>query len=76
MTSKSGKKSAATRAQPPRISWKDHKFAHVRSQLSPLATPREIEFYAGLPKTRSGKIRRDKLRGKKEFDKENVFVIE
>lgn len=30
--------------------------AHVRAQLSPLATPREIEFCADLPKTRSGKI--------------------
>jgi len=50
--------------------------AHVRIQLSPLATPREIEFCAELPKTRSGKIRRDKLRRRKEFDKEKVFVIE
>lgn len=50
--------------------------AHVRAQLSPLATPREIEFCAELPKTRSGKIRRDQLRRKKEFDIEKVFVIE
>ncbi len=50
--------------------------AHVRAQLSPLATPREIEFCADLPKTRSGKIRRDQLRRKREIDKEKVFVIE
>ena len=50
--------------------------AHVRAQLSPLATPREIEFCADLPKTRSGKIRRDQLRRRKEFDIEKVFVIE
>ncbi|MBA3601813.1 MAG: AMP-binding protein, partial [Acidobacteria bacterium] len=36
--------------------------AHVRAQLSPLAMPREIEFCRDLPKTRSGKIRRDQLR--------------
>ncbi len=50
--------------------------AHVRAQLSPLATPREIEFCADLPKTRSGKIHRDQLRRKREIDKEKVFVIE
>ncbi len=36
--------------------------AHVRAQLSPLACPREIEFCAELPKTRSGKIQRARLR--------------
>lgn len=50
--------------------------ACVRALLSPLATPREIEFCADLPKTRSGKIRRDRLRRRKEFDTEKVFVIE
>ncbi len=50
--------------------------AHVRSQLSPLATPREIEFCADLPKTRSGKIQRNQLRRKENFDKEKVFTIE
>ncbi len=50
--------------------------AHVRAQLSPLATPREIEFCADLPKTRSGKIQRNQLRRKGNFDKEKVFLIE
>ncbi len=50
--------------------------AHVRAQLSPLATPREIEFCADLPKTRSGKIQRNQLRRRESFDKEKVFTIE
>ncbi|MCA1625899.1 MAG: hypothetical protein LC768_15200 [Acidobacteria bacterium] len=50
--------------------------AHVRAQLSPLATPREIEFCADLPKTRSGKIQRHLLRRRENFDKEEVFIIE
>lgn len=50
--------------------------AHVRAQLSPVATPREIEFCADLPKTRSGKIQRNQLRRRENFDKERVFVIE
>lgn len=50
--------------------------AHVRAQLSPLTTPREIEFCAELPKTRNGKIQRNQLRHKDYFDKEKVFVIE
>jgi len=50
--------------------------AHVRSQLSPLATPREIEFCADLPKTRSGKIQRNQLRRRENFDREKVFMIE
>ncbi len=50
--------------------------AHVREQLSPLATPREIEFCADLPKTRSGKIQRDQLRRRESFDREKVFIIE
>jgi len=50
--------------------------AHVRAQLSPLATPREIEFCTDLPKTRSGKIQRNQLRRKGNFDKEKVFTIE
>ncbi|GAC1403382.1 MAG: acetate--CoA ligase [Pyrinomonadaceae bacterium] len=35
---------------------------HVRAQLSPVARPREIEFCDELPKTRSGKIQRTRLR--------------
>ncbi|MDQ3041916.1 MAG: AMP-binding protein, partial [Acidobacteriota bacterium] len=50
--------------------------AHVRSQLSPLATPREIEFCADLPKTRSGKIQRNQLRRRENFDNDKVFMIE
>jgi acyl-coenzyme A synthetase/AMP-(fatty) acid ligase len=50
--------------------------AHVRAQLSPLATPREIEFCSDLPKTRSGKIRRDQLRRRKVLDSKKVFIIE
>jgi len=37
---------------------------HLRRRLSPLAMPQEIEFVAGLPKTRSGKIVRRILRAK------------
>jgi acetyl-CoA synthetase len=50
--------------------------AHVQAQLSPRATPREIEFCSDLPKTRSGKIRRDYLRSRKKLNAEKVFVIE
>ena len=41
-----------------------------------LIVPREIEFCADLPKTRSGKIRRDQLRRQQAFDEKKVFVIE
>jgi acetyl-CoA synthetase len=36
--------------------------AHVRHELGPIATPSELEFVAGLPKTRSGKILRRVLK--------------
>jgi acetyl-CoA synthetase len=36
--------------------------AHVRQELGPVAVPKEIEFVASLPKTRSGKIMRRYLR--------------
>jgi len=49
--------------------------AHVRGQLSPLAAPREIEFCSELPKTKSGKIRRDQLRRKGKLDAEKVYII-
>ncbi|MCY7376246.1 MAG: AMP-binding protein [Pyrinomonadaceae bacterium] len=49
--------------------------AHVRSRLSTLAAPREIEFCDELPKTKSGKIRRDQLRRKGKLDAEKVFII-
>ena len=49
--------------------------AHVRGQLSPLAAPREIEFCSELPKTKSGKIRRDQLRRKGKLDAEEVYII-
>jgi acetyl-CoA synthetase len=35
---------------------------HVRRELGPIATPGAIEFVAGLPKTRSGKIMRRLLK--------------
>ena len=35
---------------------------HVREQVGPIATPEEIQFAPGLPKTRSGKIMRRILR--------------
>jgi acetyl-CoA synthetase len=37
---------------------------HVRTELSPIATPAEIEFVPSLPKTRSGKIMRRVLKAK------------
>jgi acetyl-CoA synthetase len=42
---------------------------HVRSEISPIASPDIIHFTAGLPKTRSGKIMRRILRkiAEKEF---------
>lgn len=47
---------------------------HVRAQLSPIACPREIEFCAELPKTRSGKIQRARLRHQHELDATNAFI--
>jgi len=35
---------------------------HVRKEIGPIATPEVIQFAAGLPKTRSGKIMRRILR--------------
>jgi acetyl-CoA synthetase len=37
---------------------------HVRKELGPIATPAGVEFVAGLPKTRSGKIMRRYLKAK------------
>jgi acetyl-CoA synthetase len=37
---------------------------HVRRELGPIATPSAVEFVAGLPKTRSGKIMRRFLKAK------------
>lgn len=47
----------------------------VRAQLSPQATPKEIEFVKELPKTKSGKIQREILRRKGEYDEKFVFLI-
>lgn len=47
----------------------------VRAQLSPQSTPREIEFVAGLPKTKSGKIQREILRKKSKYDEALIFKI-
>ncbi|MFL5698544.1 MAG: AMP-binding enzyme, partial [Ktedonobacteraceae bacterium] len=37
---------------------------HVRTIVGPLATPDELEFVTGLPKTRSGKIMRRVVRAR------------
>ncbi|HBE27042.1 MAG TPA: acetate--CoA ligase, partial [Ktedonobacter sp.] len=37
---------------------------HVRHELGPIATPSELDFVAGLPKTRSGKIMRRVLKAR------------
>jgi acetyl-CoA synthetase len=42
--------------------------AHVRSEIGPIATPDQIQFAPGLPKTRSGKIMRRILRKIAEDD--------
>jgi acetyl-CoA synthetase len=38
--------------------------AHARRKLGPAVAPREIEFIAALPKTRSGKIMRRLLKAR------------
>lgn len=42
--------------------------SHVRREIGPIATPDQIQFAAGLPKTRSGKIMRRILRKIAEND--------
>ncbi len=42
--------------------------AHVRKEIGPIATPDQIQFTDGLPKTRSGKIMRRILRKVAEND--------
>ena len=42
--------------------------AHVRQEIGPIATPDQIQFAPGLPKTRSGKIMRRILRKIAEDD--------
>ena len=44
----------------------------VRTDISPIATPDQIQFVPGLPKTRSGKIMRRILRKIAEGEPENV----
>ncbi|HEX8735288.1 MAG TPA: AMP-binding protein [Pyrinomonadaceae bacterium] len=48
---------------------------HILAQISPLAAPREIEFCTDLPKTKSGKIKRNQLRRKMSLDASKVFII-
>lgn len=43
---------------------KDALIDHVRRELGPIATPSGLDFVAGLPKTRSGKIMRRYLKAK------------
>src|SRR5215813_13519294 len=45
---------------------------HVRKEIGPLATPDQIQFAPGLPKTRSGKIMRRILRKIAEDDFSNL----
>ncbi len=45
---------------------------HVRKEIGPLATPDQIQFSPGLPKTRSGKIMRRILRKIAEDDFSNL----
>jgi acetyl-CoA synthetase len=49
--------------------------AHVRKEIGPLATPDQIQFSPGLPKTRSGKIMRRILRKIAEDDFSNLGDI-
>ena len=44
----------------------------VRTEISPIATPDKLQFVAGLPKTRSGKIMRRILRKIAEGEPENI----
>ena len=46
--------------------------AHVRKEIGPFATPDQIQFSPGLPKTRSGKIMRRILRKIAEDDFSNL----
>jgi acetyl-CoA synthetase len=46
--------------------------AHVRKEIGPLATPDQLQFSPGLPKTRSGKIMRRILRKIAEDDFSNL----
>jgi len=50
---------------------------HVRTELSPIAVPAEIEFVDSLPKTRSGKIMRRMLKAKElGVDPGDISTIE
>jgi acyl-coenzyme A synthetase/AMP-(fatty) acid ligase len=43
---------------------------HVKQKTAPYKYPREIEFVAGLPKTTSGKVRRNELRRRERAEEE------
>ena len=45
---------------------------YVRKEIGPIATPDQIQFAPGLPKTRSGKIMRRILRKIAEDDFSNL----
>ncbi|MBI4654486.1 MAG: acetate--CoA ligase [Nitrospirae bacterium] len=49
--------------------------SHVRKVISPIATPDKLQFTAGLPKTRSGKIMRRILRKISRGDVEDLGDI-
>ena len=46
--------------------------AHVRKEIGPIASPDQLQFSPGLPKTRSGKIMRRILRKIAEDDFANL----
>ena len=48
---------------------------HVRKEIGPIAAPDKVQFAAGLPKTRSGKIMRRILRKIAENDVSNLGDI-
>lgn len=50
--------------QTPSDALKRELIEHVRHELGPIATPAELDFVTGLPKTRSGKIMRRVLKAR------------
>jgi 2-aminobenzoate-CoA ligase len=46
---------------------------HVKSELAPYKYPREVEFVPNLPRTETGKIRRDELR-RRERERKAVVI--
>lgn len=59
----------------PNATLQHHMQQHVRSKISPIATPEKIYWAPGLPKTRSGKIMRRVLRKILQHDFEHIGDI-